>query len=77
MYQEISTEYLRIIRIKKVMAITGFSRTTLYRRIRYDDDFPKPISISETNNSLGFIESEIYDWIMSRPRVTYSPNVNS
>jgi prophage regulatory protein len=66
MKQDLTTENLRIIRIKDVMRITGLSRSTFYRLELNDPSFPRSISLSVTGNHKGYIESEIIGWIMSR-----------
>jgi prophage regulatory protein len=60
---------LSIIRRKEVEARTGLSSTTIYDRLdskssRYDESFPKPISLG--GRSVGWIEAEIVEWIQQR-----------
>ena len=58
-----------ILRRKQVEARTGFSRSTIYAKLRcnpkrpgdFDPTFPKPISIGA--KSVGWIESEVDDWV--------------
>ncbi len=50
----------RIIRLKTVLARTGLSRSTIYRKIA-DGTFPTQIKISV--NGSGWHESEINRWI--------------
>lgn len=50
----------RIIRIRTVLARTGLSRSTLYRKIA-DGTFPRQIQISI--NGAGWRESEVNQWI--------------
>lgn len=50
----------RIIRLKTVLARTGLSRTTLYRKIG-DGTFPKQVRISI--HGAGWHESAINRWI--------------
>ena len=56
---------MKILRIRDVTITTGLSRTTLWRLERRGD-FPRRILLSP--NSTGWIESEIEQWIESRPR---------
>jgi prophage regulatory protein len=51
---------LAIIRRKQVEARTGLSRSTIYQRVT-DGTFPKPINIGP--RAVGWIESEITDWL--------------
>jgi len=50
----------RIIRLKTVLARTGLSRTTLYRKIA-DGTFPRQVPISV--HGAGWHESAINRWI--------------
>jgi prophage regulatory protein len=58
-----------ILRIDEVANRTGLKRSTIYDRLnpkspRFDLTFPKQISIG--TGSVGWIESEIQDWLESR-----------
>lgn len=50
----------RIIRLKTVLARTGLSRSTIYRKIA-EGTFPRQIRIS--TNGAGWHESDINRWI--------------
>ncbi|MER9298059.1 AlpA family phage regulatory protein [Mesorhizobium sp. M0621] len=50
----------RIIRLKTVLARTGLSRSTIYRKIA-DGTFPAQLRIS--TNGAGWHESEINRWV--------------
>ena len=50
----------RIIRLKTVLARTGLSRSTIYRKIA-DGTFPAQLKISA--NGTGWHESDINRWI--------------
>ena len=63
---------MKILRIRDVTITTGLSRTTLWRLERRGD-FPRRIRLSP--NSTGWIESEIEQWIESRPRTPSSESV--
>lgn len=56
----------RIIREPEVLKMVGFSRSTLWRREKAGD-FPKRRLIS--TRSVGWLESEVREWIKSRPTV--------
>jgi prophage regulatory protein len=49
-----------ILRLDAVKSRTGLSRSTLYLRIS-EDSFPKQISLG--GRAVGWIESEIDDWL--------------
>jgi predicted DNA-binding transcriptional regulator AlpA len=53
----------RIMRRREVEAVTGFSRSTLYRQIKADA-FPRPIRLSA--NTVGFLASEVFAWLNNR-----------
>ena len=57
-----------MLRPPEVMARTGLSRTTIWRRVRAGT-FPAPTELGE--NSIGWPASEITAWLASRPRRTY------
>lgn len=50
----------RIVRLKTVLARTGLSRSTIYRKIA-EGTFPAQLKIS--NNGAGWHESDINHWI--------------
>lgn len=55
---------LRILRMKQLIERTQLSRATLYLLIASDPTFPRKIQLSA--RSVGYLESEVDDWIMSR-----------
>ncbi len=61
-----------ILRPREVIARTGLSRTTIWRRVRAGS-FPPPLVLGE--NSIGWTAQSIEDWLESRPRRTYSAEV--
>lgn len=54
---------LSILRRKQVQARTGLSRSTIYLYIKADL-FPKPVALGP--RAVGWIESEVTDWIAAR-----------
>mgnify|MGYP000853844023 CR=1 FL=1 len=59
----------QIINIKQVTELTGLSRSTIYEMINpksdyYDVTFPKRVNL--TTNRVGWVASEVNDWIESR-----------
>ena len=63
-----------MLRFADVIARTGLSRTTLWRKIRAGT-FPAPIQLSE--NSVGFPEHVVAEWVASRPTVHYAANAEA
>lgn len=54
---------MRIIRLSEVLANTGLARSTLYKYVA-DGAFPKPVSLGD--RAVGWVESEIQDWVLAR-----------
>lgn len=54
---------MRIIRLKEVTHLTGLARSTVYKYIA-EGTFPKSVPLGD--RSIGFLESEIQEWIMAR-----------
>jgi len=64
MYQTTHHEFA-ILRRPQVQQRTGLSRSTLYQYIK-DGDFPKPVQLGM--RAVGWLESDISDWIAKRVR---------
>ena len=58
---------LRILRMKQLMERTNLSRATLYVLMSSDPTFPRKIKL--TARSIGFLESDVNEWIASRAEV--------
>ena len=57
----------QILRTADVIAATGLSRTTLWRRVKAGD-FPRPIRLGgPESRAVGWRRSEIETWINNRP----------
>lgn len=54
---------MRIIRLKGVIEMTGLGRSTIYK---YIDSGVFPQSVSLGGRSVGWVESEVQEWVMSR-----------
>ena len=54
---------MRIMRLKEVIDTTGLSRSTLYKYIG-EGRFPSPVSLG--GRSVGFLDSEVFDWILAK-----------
>ena len=55
-----------ILRRKQVQARTGLSRSTIYQNIK-DGIFPRPIPLGP--RAVGWLESDVSDWIASRVKM--------
>jgi prophage regulatory protein len=56
-----------ILRLPAVITRTGLSRSGIYAKVR-TGEFPKPISIGI--RSIGWIDSEIQQWIADRVKAS-------
>ncbi len=63
-----------MLRPPEVMARTGLSRTTIWRRVRAGT-FPAPSELGQ--NSIGWPEHSISSWLASRPRRTYGTDAEA
>lgn len=54
---------IRIIRLKEVMLLTGLSKSSIYR---YADGKAFPQAVSLGGRSVGWVESEITQWLQGR-----------
>ncbi|MCV6328694.1 helix-turn-helix transcriptional regulator [Pseudomonas aeruginosa] len=54
---------MRIIRLKDVIDSTGIARSTIYKLIG-EGEFPKPVPL--VGRSVGWVESEVHEWIKAR-----------
>jgi prophage regulatory protein len=61
---------MQFLRVRKVTEMVGFSKTTLYARVK-DGSFPKPIRLGP--NSVAFLEADILDWMQSQIAQLDSP----
>ncbi len=54
---------MRIIRLKEVIYSTGLARSTIYKYIG-EGTFPKSVSLGD--RSVGWIDTEVQEWILAR-----------
>jgi len=57
----------KILRLPEVKTQTGLSRSSIYKRIS-ESKFPKQINLG--GRAIGWLESDIQNWIKSRLTVT-------
>jgi prophage regulatory protein len=55
----------RVLRLKSVLAVTGLSRSSVYRLVQRGE-FPRPVAL--TPRASGWRASEVYQWLEERPR---------
>src|SRR5262245_9337783 len=53
------------LRGRAVMTRTGLSRTTIWRLVKAKK-FPKPVPITDSGLAIGWVESEVDEWIQAR-----------
>jgi prophage regulatory protein len=63
---------MQFLRVRKVTEMVGFSKSTLYARVR-DGSFPKPITPGP--QSVAFLESDVLDWMKRKVAQQSSANV--
>lgn len=54
---------MRIIRLKEVIDSTGLARSTIYKYMA-EGNFPRPLSLGD--RCVGWVDSEVRDWILAR-----------
>lgn len=57
---------MKILRLPEVIAVTGLSRMSIYRK-EAAAEFPKRRRLGP--NAVGWVEEEVTTWIQSRPAV--------
>lgn len=58
-----------IIRMPDVEAITGFARPTVYKRLKDDPTFPKPVPLTNSTSRgapVGWVLAEVQAWVSQR-----------
>lgn len=58
-----------IIRISELSAITGYARPTIYKRLKDDPTFPRPVPLSDSTARgapVGWILAEAQAWVRQR-----------
>jgi prophage regulatory protein len=54
---------MRFLRVREVLPMVGFSKTTLYARIRAGK-FPEPIALGPQTTA--FLEGEVLEWMKTQ-----------
>lgn len=61
--------YATVIRMPELEAMTGLARPTIYKRLKDDASFPKPVPLSNITSKgapVGWVLGEVQDWVRSR-----------
>lgn len=59
----------RIIRFPELGTITGLARATVYKRLKDDPTFPRPVPLSNSKSRgspVGFVLAEVQAWVRQR-----------
>lgn len=68
-----------IIRMPDLAAITGLARPTIYKRLKDDPTFPRPVQLSDSKSRgapVGFVLSEVQEWVRKRIEMREAVEVN-
>ncbi|MCZ4293878.1 AlpA family transcriptional regulator [Vibrio sinaloensis] len=55
---------MRFLRLKEVISLTGLGRSTIYKFMADETDFPKSVPLG--GRAVAWVESEIEEWMESR-----------
>lgn len=58
-----------IIRMPELEVLTGLKRPTIYKRLKDDPTFPKPVPLSDSASRgapVGFVLAEVQEWVRKR-----------
>lgn len=58
-----------LIRMQEVEAITGYKRPTVYKRLKDDPTFPKPVPLSDSKSRgapVAWVLAEVQHWVRQR-----------
>lgn len=58
-----------LIRADQVCALTGYQRATIYKRLKDDPTFPKPVPLSDSKARgapVGWVLAEVQEWVRKR-----------
>jgi prophage regulatory protein len=60
---------LALVRMPELMSLTGLARPTVYKMLKRDPTFPKPVKLSDStarNAPVAFVLGEVQAWIQGR-----------
>ncbi|ELP5728321.1 AlpA family transcriptional regulator [Vibrio vulnificus] len=64
-----SKSNIRLIRFREVLAMTGLSRSSMYRFIE-ENQFPAQVQLG--GRAVAWVESEVQEWIQQRAAARYA-----
>lgn len=56
---------MQVLNVRDIQKITGMSRTTIWRHEK-NGEFPKRMKLTDSGRSVGWLESDIREWLQSR-----------
>ncbi|MBP7303000.1 MAG: AlpA family phage regulatory protein [Brachymonas sp.] len=60
---------IALVRMREVQALTGLARPTIYKTMKRDPSFPRPVKLSDSSARsapVAFVLSEVEEWISQR-----------
>ena len=58
-----------LIRMPELLALTGLQRATVYKRLKDDPTFPRPVPLSDSTARgapVAWVLAEVQEWVKSR-----------
>ncbi|WP_256345641.1 AlpA family transcriptional regulator [Pseudomonas sp. PD9R] len=58
-----------LIRMQELEALTGYKRPTVYKRLKDDPTFPKPVPLSDSRHRgapVAWVLAEVQQWVLQR-----------
>lgn len=58
-----------LVRMPDLLALTGLQRATVYKRLKDDPTFPRPVPLSDSTARgapVAWVLSEVQEWVKSR-----------
>lgn len=62
---------IALVRMSELQQLTGLARPTVYKMLKRDPSFPRPVKLSDSearNAPVAFVLSEVQAWIQGRIR---------
>ncbi|WP_236715587.1 helix-turn-helix transcriptional regulator [Pseudomonas sp. BMS12] len=60
---------ITLIRMPELVAMTGLQRTTIYKRLKEDPTFPRPVPLSDSGArgaAVAWVLAEVQSWLKAR-----------
>lgn len=66
-----------LVRMPELLSLTGLQRATVYKRLKTDPTFPRPVPLSDSSSRgapIGFVLAEVQAWIRARIALRVAAN---